>query len=270
MHIHISELNLPFPIYGALYFIGIAVAAVVAVFICKKRELPKYDIVYSAVYSMIGAAVGAKLLFIIISLNDVLEITSSYGLGFWDTMLVLMKGGFVFYGGFIGGFLGLLIYVKQFKMKLLPFLDVYAAVVPLGHAFGRVGCLFGGCCYGIEYDGPFAVVYHSSLNVSTPLNTPLLPMQLIEALGLLLIFAVVLTVYLKGAKPGTVPVVYILCYSVMRFTLEFLRSDSERGSFLGVSTSQWISLALIAIVIISVIFYRSKKVKTLDNEPEKG
>ena len=266
MHIHISEFNLPFPIYGALYFIGIAVAAVVAVFICKKRELPKYDIVYSAVYSMIGAAVGAKLLFVAVSLPKVM----SLGYGFIDTVKILMSGGFVFYGGFIGGFLALLIYVKQFKMKLLPFLDVYAAVVPLGHAFGRVGCLFGGCCYGMEYDGPFAVVYHSSLNMSTPLNTPLLPMQLIEALGLLLIFAVVLTVYLKGAKPGTVPVVYILCYSVMRFTLEFLRSDSERGSFLGVSTSQWISLALIAIVIISVIFYRSKKVKTLDNEPEKG
>ena len=266
MHIHISEFNLPFPIYGALYFVGIAIAAVVAVFICKKRELPKYDIVYSAVYSMIGAAVGAKLLFIAVSLPKVI----SLGYGFIDTVLILMSGGFVFYGGFIGGFLGLLIYVKQFKMKFLPFLDVYAAVVPLGHAFGRVGCLFGGCCYGMEYDGPFAVVYHSSLNMSTPLNTPLLPMQLIEALGLLLIFAVVLTVYLKGAKTGTVPVVYVLCYSVMRFILEFLRSDSERGGLLGLSTSQWISLGLIITVILSVIFYRSKKAKTLDNTSEKG
>ena len=266
MHIHISEFNLPFPIYGALYFIGIAVAAVVAVFICKKRELPKYDIVYSAIYSMIGAAVGAKLLFIAVSLPKVI----SLGYGFVDTVLILMSGGFVFYGGFIGGFLGLLIYVKQFKMKFLPFLDVYAAVVPLGHAFGRVGCLFGGCCYGMEYDGPFAVVYHSSLNMSTPLNTPLLPMQLIEALGLLLIFAVVLTVYLKGAKTGTVPVVYVLCYSVMRFILEFLRADSERGGLLGLSTSQWISLGLIITVILSVIFYRSKKAKTLDNRSEKG
>ena len=266
MHIHISEFNLPFPIYGALYFVGIAVAAVVAVFICKKRELPKYDIVYSAIYSMIGAAVGAKLLFIAVSLPKVI----SLGYGFVDTVLILMSGGFVFYGGFIGGFLGLLIYVKQFKMKFLPFLDVYAAVVPLGHAFGRVGCLFGGCCYGMEYDGPFAVVYHSSLNMSTPLNTPLLPMQLIEALGLLLIFAIVLTVYLKGAKTGTVPVVYVLCYSVMRFTLEFLRADSERGNLLGLSTSQWISLGLIITVILSVIFYRSKKAKTLDNRSEKG
>ncbi len=265
MHIHISEFNLPFPIYGALYFVGIAVAAVVAIFICKKRELPRYDIVYSAVYSMIGAAVGAKLLFIIVSLPKVIAL----GYGLFDTLIILMSGGFVFYGGFIGGFLGLLIYVKQFKMKLLPFIDVYAAVVPLGHAFGRVGCLFGGCCYGMEYRGPFAVVYHSSMNMSTPLNTPLLPMQLIEATGLLIIFAVVLTVYLKGAKPGTVPVVYVLCYSIMRFALEFLRSDSERGSFSGLSTSQWISLALITIVVISVIFYRLKKAKTLDNAHEK-
>lgn len=260
MHIHISEFNLPFPIYGAMYFLGIIVAAIIAVFICKKRELPKYDIVYSGIYSMLAAAIGAKLLFIIVSLPKVLAL----GYGLVNTILILLSGGFVFYGGFIGGFLGLLIYVKQFKMKLMPFLDVYAVVVPLGHAFGRIGCLFGGCCYGMEYDGPFAVVYHSSLNMSTPLNTPLLPTQLIEATGLVLIFILLITLYLKGAKPGTVPVVYLFCYGIMRFCLEFFRSDSERGGFFGLSTSQWISIAIILIAIISITVSRFKKAKTLD------
>ncbi len=265
MHIHIYEPPFTVPVYGIMYFTGIALAALVAVFICKKRELPKYDLIYSAVYSMIGAAVGAKLLFIIISLPKVLAM----GYGLTDSLIILMSGGFVFYGGFIGGFLGLLIYCKQFKMKFLPFIDVYATVLPLGHAIGRIGCLFGGCCYGMEYDGPFAVEYHYSLSATTPIGVPLLPTQLIEATGLLIIFALLLTLYLKGAKVGTVPVVYIFCYTVMRFILEFFRSDSERGSLLGITTSQWISLALIAITVASAIYYRSKKAKTLDNAAEK-
>ncbi len=264
MHIHISQPPFDLPMYGVMYFTGIIIAALVAIFICKKRDLPKYDIVYSGVYSMIGAAIGAKILFMIISLPTILKMN----LGFYNTIIVLLSGGFVFYGGFVGGFLGLVIYIKQFKMKLMPFIDVYATVVPLGHAFGRIGCLFGGCCYGMEYDGPFAVVYHYRISDSTPLDTPLLPTQLIETVGLLLIFAILLTVYLKGAKPGVVPVIYLCCYSVMRITIEFFRSDSERGSFLGITTSQWISMALIVITVASVVIYRCKKAKTLDNLPE--
>ena len=268
MHIHIYEPPFSVPLYGLLFFIGIAVAAGIAALICKRRSIDRYDIVCSAVYTMIGAAIGAKLLFIAISLDDALAFAEANNLSFSDTMMSIIKGGFVFYGGFIGGFLGLLIYCKQFKMKLMPFIDIYAVVVPLGHAFGRIGCLFGGCCYGMEYDGPLAVEYHYSLSATTPLNTPLLPTQLIEAVSLTLIFALLITLYLKGAKQGVAPVVYLFSYSVLRFILEFFRMDSERGSFLGVTTSQWIALGIAIITIISVIIYRKRKQKDLTTTPE--
>lgn len=242
------------PLYGVFFFLGIILAVCVAVLLTKKKNpIPLYDMVCSASYIMIGAIIGAKLLFIVVSLDSIIEQNLS--------LLQVIKGGFVFYGGFLGGLLGLIIYAKQFKMPLGPFMDLYATVVPLGHAFGRVGCFFGGCCYGKEHDGFFSVTYTDTLNAATPLNTPLLAIQLIEALALLCLFAVLLTVYLKTEKKGLTPTLYAIIYPLIRFVLEFFRGDRERGAFLNISTSQWISIAIFACAIAYLV-YTAKRERT--------
>lgn len=242
------------PLYGIFFFVGIFFAVSVALLLTKKKNpIPVYDMVCSAVYIMIGAIIGAKLLFILVSLDSIIENKLS--------LIQVIKGGFVFYGGFIGGLLGLIIYAKQFKMALSPFMDLYATVVPLGHAFGRVGCFFGGCCYGIEHDGFFSVTYTQSANAATPLHTPLLAVQLIEALALLCLFAVLLVTYLTVKKKGLTPALYALIYPIIRFVLEFFRGDRERGLFLNVSTSQWISLAIFACAL-GYLVYAFKKGKS--------
>ena len=169
----------------------------------------------------------------------------------------VMQGGFVFYGGLIGGLLGLIIYVKAFKMEFFSFSDVCAAVIPLGHALGRVGCYTAGCCYGIPYDGFGAVVYTNTLG-HTPLNTPLLPIQLIEALCLLVLFVVMIVLYNKIKTKGAVTGIYLVGYGILRFVLEFFRGDLERGHLL-LSTSQWISIAMV-IGGCSLLYCIKKKV----------
>lgn len=241
------------PLYGIFFYIGVLAAAVVAVFICKRRSLPKYEIVYSAIFTMIGAVIGAKLLFLIVSLKEIIEEQIP--------LMAVIKGGFVFYGGLLGGVIGLFIYVKMFKMSLSSFLDVYATVVPVGHAFGRIGCFFAGCCYGIHYDGPGACVYTETVG-QTPLNTPLLPVQLIEAACLFVLFAVLLIVYFKAKNRGIIGGIYLMAYAVIRFVLEFFRGDAERGSFLFLSTSQWISVAMLTAGALILFFvHKHKKAK---------
>ncbi len=68
-------------------------------------------------------------------------------------------------------------------------------MLPLGHAFGRIGCFFAGCCYGISWKHGF--VYHSTVGF-TPIGVPLLPIQLIEAGTLLVLFAVQLFLFCIG------------------------------------------------------------------------
>lgn len=238
------------PLYGVMFYIGIALAAIVAVNICKKRGLPAFEIVYSAVYVMIGALLGSKLLFIIVSWDEIIK---------YDLSLIqVIKGGFVFYGGLIGGALGLIIYTRQFAMKLIDFVDVYATVLPLGHACGRVGCFFAGCCYGMEYDGFLSHTYTASAGL-TPLGIPLLPIQLIEAVCLLVLFAILLAVYFKSKKFGFVSKVYLVSYSILRFVLEFFRGDSERGKLFLLSTSQWVSILLVILVFVLTTVKRCKE-----------
>lgn len=246
MTYYLTVLGRQIPIYGLLFYGGILVAAIVGILLAKRRALPRYDIVYSAVYAMIGALIGAKLLFVVTAMEEIIRLQLS--------LLAVIKGGFVFYGGFLGGLLGLWLYTKQFRMSIKPFLDVYAVALPLGHAIGRVGCFFAGCCYGVAHDGPFSVVYQQAAG-NTPLGTPLLATQLIEAGGLLLLFFAQLLILFRCKKEGVPTLFYAFAYPVLRFTLEFFRGDAERGHFGVLSTSQWISLGIF-LVAFGILLYR--------------
>ena len=242
------------PLYGICFYIGIFVAALVALFICTRKHTAWYDVAYSGVYAMIGAMIGAKLLFFMVSFRQIIAENIP--------LIAMIKGGFVFYGGLAGGILGLLIYAKQFRMQIGKLFEIYATVLPLGHAFGRLGCFFAGCCYGIPYNGTFSCTYSVSIG-NTPTHTPLLPIQLIEAIGLIAIFVLLLTVYLKTEeKCGNTPVLYCILYPILRFTLEFFRGDTERGRLGYFSTSQWVSLFILlcaSFCLIQKIRKRRKK-----------
>ncbi len=244
------------PVYGVFYFFGIGIAVLAAIFLSRGR-LPSYEIVYSAVYTVLGAVAGAKILFIAVSFPEILALKIPF--------LSVLKGGFVFYGGLIGGIVGLLLYCKQFHLPFFSFADLYAAVLPLGHAFGRLGCFFAGCCYGMPYVGPFSVTYHQTLG-DTPLNIPLFPIQLLEAVALIVLFVLCSVLYRKRTEKnkGKVAGMYAVVYAVLRFFLEYFRGDGVRGFLWNFSTSQWISLFLFAFGLCILFSKRSSKRKKAD------
>ena len=241
------------PLYGVCFWSGICVSAFIMLMIHGKRKITWYDMVYSAVFTMIGAMIGSKGLFILVSWKEIVAAGIPW--------INIIKGGFVFYGGLLGGLAGLITYVSIYKLNAIDFLDIYALVIPIGHAIGRVGCFFAGCCYGIPYDGPFAHTYTETIG-QTPLNIPLLPVQLLEALCLVILFAVNMLCFTRRPTHPRRPLyIYLASYSAIRFALEFLRGDRERGIFLGLSTAQWISLLLVAGVVFLVLMetHKSKK-----------
>lgn len=106
-------------------------------------------------------------------------------------------------------------------------------------------------------------MYHSTVG-STPIGVPLLPIQLIEAGTLLVLFAVQLFLFLHRHRTGRNTVFYFFAYPVVRFVLEFFRGDAERGKLLGLSTSQWGSVLIIGILMAVIIIrrHRSQNAKT--------
>lgn len=241
------------PMYGVCFAVGMGLAVFTVWLLARRyKEIPQIDVVCSAVYAGIGAVVGAKLLFLIVNLDKLISGELPF--------LQAFQGGFVFYGGLIGGIIGLFLYVKIYKLNAVKFFEIYATVVPLGHSVGRVGCFLGGCCYGIEYDGFLSCTYDVNIG-NTPLGVPLFPVQLVEAALLLCLFFVLLTLYIKKRHLGIQVLAYGFVYCLLRFGLEFLRGDKERGALLGMSTSQFISLVF-AFVLIAILVIRIKKAKT--------
>lgn len=240
------------PLYGIFFFAGIAVAVIVALILSRKEKVDVFDFFCAVVYVFIGALLGAKLLFVVVSWQEILRLKLNF--------LQVLQGGFVFYGGLLGGIIGLWLYTKQFKERFFCYADIFALVLPLGHAFGRIGCLCAGCCYGIEYHGACSITYHHPADMNTPIGIPLLPIQAIESILLFLFFIVLLLTSKKRIGTGECTFRYALGYATIRFVLEFFRGDTERGVFLALSTSQWISL-MILMVVCAVLIWKRKRNK---------
>lgn len=226
------------PAYGMLIVLGVILANITAFIYLKKVKYDTDHFLVLEAYCFLGAFVGAKLLFILVSFDKIQ----------WSRILEpeyfnsLMQGGFVFYGGMIGGLLFALMAGKLHKIDAIDYIRHLIFLIPFIHAFGRIGCHCVGCCYGRPYSGPGAVVY--SENQLAPPGISLFPVQLLEAVLLLVIAVILIMLTLKNKFDVTVPT-YFISYGIVRFILEFLRGDDLRGSYAFLSTSQWISLLLI-------------------------
>ena len=152
-----------------------------------------------------------------------------------------LNGGMTFIGGLIGGVITFLIVYfilrPRLKGRLIQMISVVPCAILIGHAFGRVGCFFAGCCYGNPTDSCLGVLFPK-------LKQPVHPTQLYEAAFLFIMFAVCSYLVLK-LKFKYNMCVYLGAYGVFRFLLEYVRGDS-RGEFIaGITPSQFWSLAMI-------------------------
>jgi len=176
--------------------------------------------------------------------------------------------GATFLGGLIGGaatfliiyFLGgLLLYKnkeKEYINRFVEFTSIAGACISSAHAFGRIGCFFAGCCYGVETNSFLGVVFHGHTEKR-------LPTQLFESAFLFILCAViiVLNFKIKDFKFGLV--IYTIGYGIWRFFIEYIRGD-DRGKFIGnISPSQFWSLVMVVggLVMIAIfyVYYEKKR-----------
>ena len=162
-----------------------------------------------------------------------------------------------FMGGLIGGVVSfLLIYFivrNKLSGRLIDLLSLVPCCITIAHGFGRIGCFFAGCCYGIETD--------SFLGVKFPhLDHPVHPTQLYEAAFLFILFGVMLFLLLKFNFKHNMSV-YLISYGIFRFLLEFIRGDHRGELVTGISPSQFwsIPMVLLGVGLIFLLNYLQKR-----------
>lgn len=167
-------------------------------------------------------------------------------------------GGLTYYGGFLGASLAAWFLLKRDRFPFWKAADMAGFAVPLGLAFGRMGCLLAGCCFGAPSAVPWALTFpprspaseaqakaHLLANARLP-SLPVHPTQIYESAASLVIAALcLLVVHPRKRYDGQVFVAFLVLYAVARAGLEILRRD-DRGGALGLSTSQLLGLGLVA------------------------
>lgn len=209
---------------------------------------------------------GAKVLLILLNWRDY---AGDPGRIF--SIATLQSGG-VFSGGLLLAIGCSWWYVRREKIPFLSAADVFAPGIALGHAFGRIGCLAAGCCYGRATNLPWAITFHNPWAAEfsgTPLNQPLHPTQLYEFVAELINFVFLYWLCRRKQFEGQVMALFMIIYGSERFVFEFFRGDPGRGEVLGglISGTQLIAMGL--VVTGFLIYLRRTPLRTFNSSTKR-
>jgi phosphatidylglycerol:prolipoprotein diacylglycerol transferase len=243
----IPWLGIPVWSYGFMLATAFTVGLAMTVRLAASDGLPTREIYRLGLCLIPSAILGGKLMLIF----------TNWQLFGGDWQLVLSPNSLQASGGFLGGFLMALaisvILMRLWKLPWLKTADAFTPAIALGYAITRMGCFLAGCCWGKPTFSWIGVKFTTEAHELTgiPINTALVPTQLIEVIENLTIFALLLWLRKRRAFDGQILLAYILLYSVARFTIEFWRDD-PRGWVLGLSTSQFISAILFPLALMKL------------------
>jgi len=244
---------------AAAFLVGFWLSALRA----PREQLDTELVLDSFLPLFLGAMLGARALFIITDWRPFAESPIR--------ILKVWEGGLVFYGGFLGGMVGVLAFVKSRDISFWRLMDLFAPYAGLGYAIHRTfGCFMGnGCCYGKPTSLPWGVIYPSE---SPPYSDfglqPVHPTQLYEAINGLIIMAVLMAYRRRNHRIGQPSGIFLIIYSILRFGIEFLRGDIVRGFMGPLSTSQWISIPMF-IAGVALLLRKTPVLEPLDEEGAK-
>lgn len=149
--------GLPIRGYGLMLLLGITSGVGMAVHRARQGGLNSEVIISLAIWMVVSGIIGARLFYVIEYWHE-----NFAGRNLRDTILEIInipEGGLVIFGGFVGAMIGFTTFVRKQNLPLLAMADLIAPSMAIGLAFGRIGCLLNGCCYGGQTDLPWHVTF---------------------------------------------------------------------------------------------------------------
>ena len=240
-NIHLGPVTVAW--HGLMIAIGIGLAGAVARRYAAARGLSSDALMSTMMTAVFAGIAGSRILY----LFEHGQLAPSEWIG---------TRGFSIYGGMIGGALGALAYMRH--RGLGPrYLDAIAAGFPLGLAVGRIGDLISGEHHGAPTTVAWGVRYLNPMSEVPRVGVAYQSGALYEILLGVVLVGLVALVQRRLGRPLELLWLVIAGYGAGRFVMFFFRTDSESAA-LGLSVSQWISLAIVATAVAGVVYSRRR------------
>ncbi len=234
--LHIGPI--PLHIFGIFLALAFLAASWVA---AREFERKGYDAELASsavVWAAVGGIVGARLWLVLDAWPEFVKAPASF---------LFTGGGFVFYGGLLGGALAMTIFFRRHGIPWLRGADAVAPAIVLGQAIGRIGCqLSGDGDWGSETTLPWGMAYaHAVVGWDKPPGVYVHPTPLYECAAYLAIFAYLWRMRREPAREGTQLFRYFLLSGAARFAVEFVRINPP--IVFALSEAQLTSMLLMAV-----------------------
>ncbi len=271
--------NLPIYSYGVMLGVSLVVGWYLTLTLAGRDGLPKETMANCYVITAFAAILGSRVLYIATNPDEFKQASDIFA---------LRRGGLVAYGGFLGGYLGSWLFLQRHKIKLMPWADVAVPSLASGLLITRIGCYLFGCDFGKRLpatapaflkklgtfphwagtmaeggDGSPAYVRHLELFRGTPLggeimkanaSLPVHPTQIYESLVGLFLLGLCLWQRKHQKFRGQIFFTFTFGYGVLRFLLEILRDDTERGEWGPVGSEHVMIPAALLAMSLAFIF----------------
>ena len=255
-HASLEQDAVPIYSYGVMLGISLVVGWYLTLTLADRDGLPKEIMANCYVITAVSAVVGSRLLYVVTNLDEFHSFAD---------LFAFRRGGLAVYGGFLGGYLASWAYLRPNGIRLMPWADVAVPSLASGLLITRIGCYLFGCDFGKRLsddapaflqklgtfphwaagtldagDGAPAYARHLELYKGTPLGAelvkmghsfPVHPTQIYESLCGLALLTILLVQRRSQKFRGQIFFTFAFGYGYLRFLLEILRDDAERGEY---------------------------------------
>lgn len=259
-NLHIGPLNITG--YGIMMMAGFLIGGWLIDRNLKERRLRHEYAADITVAAVVGGIIGAKLWYV-----------AATG----DINSLFTRGGLVWYGGFLGGTVAVLLNGIRLKVPTRWTLEITSPALPAAYALGRMGCFMVGDDYGIPTSLPWGVQFPQGIppttagslaaNFGVPIpagTTPetllaVHPTQIYEAIIMIALFMFLWSRRRKSLGTGWLFGVYLVLAGTERFLVEILRAKEDRlfGQF---TLAQMVALVIVAVGVVLIAAWKNKTV----------
>jgi phosphatidylglycerol:prolipoprotein diacylglycerol transferase len=236
--------------YGLAYAVAFLVGTAVATRHLERKGISSNVSGNIAFWTIVFGLIGARLYYDVQS-------------GWWfylthpQHIFAFWEGGMAFFGGIFASLIVLLVMARRHHIPFWDLLDAGVLFAAVGQPIGRLGNVMNGEILGPPSNLPWAIRYTNPASMAPHLEVAYTPANLYEAIGTLLILAVLLYLRRRGVPPGILGLTYLVLYPVSQLILFQWRTDYETPVLLwGLKQAQLTSVAmLLTIVPIFVLFW---------------